>query len=222
MAASQQRKPVFLILAIVVGVVLGWTARGILDDAVNVAQTQEESVASTKSELANEAQDASGFDKPVARPSSRSSLTSETSQAAESVLVRDDQRDSQTIPQAPRSRVERRAVPVSDAHASFIRSQYRNDEETGERRAVRDILESEATDDSWSYFMEQTLHMFISSHANAGNFSIFHIECRTTLCEIQAIGFDESTQPDWSSCRSSQVRLFPTARFIAYPQDNSV
>ena len=108
------------------------------------------------------------------------------------------QQETPATPLTPPDTLERRAIPVSDAHASIIYSQSTRDEQTGERRTVRDILESEPKDDNWSYFMEQTLQLFISGHAEADKFSIFHIECRTTICEIQAIGFDESTSPDWS------------------------
>jgi hypothetical protein len=60
------------------------------------------------------------------------------------------------------------------------------------------VLEAEEIDDSWSYFMKQSLQLFLSSHVEAIKFSIFHIECRTSMCEIQAVGFNDSTAPDWS------------------------
>ncbi len=58
-------------------------------------------------------------------------------------------------------------------------------------------IAAEPEDDNWSYFMEQSLMLFMSQHRNAEMFSIFNIECRTTLCEIQVIGYDQSTSPDW-------------------------
>ena len=68
---------------------------------------------------------------------------------------------------------------------------------SGGRATQHAELEAEPEDDSWSYFMEQSITIFLSQHRNADLFSVFSIECRTTLCEIQVIGFDQSTSPDW-------------------------
>lgn len=85
------------------------------------------------------------------------------------------------------------AVPVSDAHKSFL-----GREDGGGSSGIHTELENEPEDADWSYFMEQALSQFLSQHPNAGLFSIFSIECRTTICEIQSIGYNDSTAPDWS------------------------
>jgi hypothetical protein len=82
------------------------------------------------------------------------------------------------------------AIPVSDAHAKLLGG-------TDRRNSKHAELEAEPEDDNWSYFMEQSLSMFLSQHPNAGLFTVFSVECRSTLCQIQVIGFDESTSPDW-------------------------
>jgi len=98
-------------------------------------------------------------------------------------------------PQGARSLelVERTAVRVSEAHKDLLARQ-----DGAGRSDVHAELEAEPEDDSWSYFMEQALNQFISRHPNTSKFAIFNIECRTTLCEIQAVGYDDSTSPDWS------------------------
>ena len=84
----------------------------------------------------------------------------------------------------------RRPIPISDAHAEMLGN-------SGGRSSMHAKIEAEPEDDNWSYFMEQSLMLFVSQHRNSEMFSIFNIECRTTLCEIQVVGYDESTSPDW-------------------------
>ena len=85
-------------------------------------------------------------------------------------------------------------IPISDAHAEMLQS---SGGKTGGRASKHAEIEAEPNDDNWSYFMEQSVTIFLSQHQNAELFSVFNIECRTTLCEIQVIGFDQSTSPDW-------------------------
>ena len=81
-------------------------------------------------------------------------------------------------------------IPISNAHAEMLG-------DSGGRSSKHAEIEAEPKDDNWSYFMEQSLMLFVSQHRNSELFSIFNIECRTTLCEIQVIGYNESTSPDW-------------------------
>ncbi len=101
------------------------------------------------------------------------------------------------------------AIPVSDAHAKLLGGAERRNSKHAE-------IEAEPEDDNWSYFMEQSISMFLSQHPNAGLFTVFSVECSTTLCQIQIIGFDESTSPDWGRVlfdlrKSALVRLQPGA-----------
>ncbi len=198
MTSSTSKGTAYVSLGLMVGVVLGWAARGVVERDEDALPVHEESQAATESEPANEAPAPSDPIEPQAPPSGRPDSIASTPEGDTSETGFEDQQPVQAAFQTPPGDAERRAIPVSDAHASIIHSQSTQDEETGERRRIRDILESEERDESWSYFMEQTLRMFIANHADAGKFSVFHIECRTTMCEIQVIGFDESTSPDWS------------------------
>lgn len=62
---------------------------------------------------------------------------------------------------------------------------------------LRTELESEPKDDSWAYYMEQTLLQYLSAHPSIDQFEISSIQCRTTKCQIEVFGFDESTVPVW-------------------------
>lgn len=61
----------------------------------------------------------------------------------------------------------------------------------------RSDLMSEPKDDSWAYYMEQTILQFLASHPAMSEFDVSYIECRTTTCQIQVVGFDASTGPTW-------------------------
>lgn len=62
---------------------------------------------------------------------------------------------------------------------------------------LRTELALEPKDDSWAYYMEQTLLQFLGSHSSMAQFSISSIECRTTKCLVEVTGYDESTVPVW-------------------------
>ena len=62
---------------------------------------------------------------------------------------------------------------------------------------LRAKLELEQKDSSWAYYMEQTLLQFLSGHPSIDQFDVSRIECRTSKCQIEVIGFSESTAPVW-------------------------
>jgi hypothetical protein len=49
-------------------------------------------------------------------------------------------------------------------------------------------LEREERDDSWSYPLEAELQNSLLADASAGGFSIEHVECRATACEVRLSG----------------------------------
>jgi hypothetical protein len=59
-------------------------------------------------------------------------------------------------------------------------------------------LMEEPEDTAWAPYMEQNISMFLSRHPAAGEFEIAYIDCRTSRCQVKAIGFDESTGPTWN------------------------
>lgn len=67
-------------------------------------------------------------------------------------------------------------------------------------------------DAAWGPFMEQTLRQFLASHRAAPQFDILSIQCTSRLCEIRAVGFDESAEPVWSQV-VYDIRQQPWAEF---------
>ena len=136
-------------------------------------------------------------DEPEASANENARRTHADDGSLETTSAEASQHSDLSKPVAPAERVaqtgERVPVSVSDAHKDMLARA-----DGGGQTATHEELEAQPEDDSWSYFMEQALAEFIGGHPNADKFVIFNIECRTTLCEIQAVGYDGSTSPDWS------------------------
>lgn len=62
---------------------------------------------------------------------------------------------------------------------------------------ARDARAKEPIDQSWAHYMEQTLSQYLASHPKASQFDITSVNCRSSFCEVVAVGFDESTWPVW-------------------------
>jgi hypothetical protein len=73
-------------------------------------------------------------------------------------------------------------------------------------------LELEPKDNSWAYYMEQTLLQFLGSHPSTAQFDISRIECRTTRCQLEVVGYDESTEPVWQQVMYD-IRQQPWSEF---------
>jgi len=73
-------------------------------------------------------------------------------------------------------------------------------------------LQSEPKDNSWGYFMDETITQFLGSYPTINEFDISYVECRTTLCQIQVTGYDESTGPTWNRIMFD-LRQQPWAEF---------
>jgi hypothetical protein len=76
-------------------------------------------------------------------------------------------------------------------------------------------LDLEPKDDSWAYYMEQALLQFLSSHPSIAQFDISRIECRTTKCQVEVTGYDESTVPVWQQVMYD-IRQQPWSEFGQY------
>ena len=62
---------------------------------------------------------------------------------------------------------------------------------------LRKKFEDEEKDFEWAHFNEQAIHQFLARHPMGTEFQIPSVECRSTICQIEAVGFDESTGPSW-------------------------
>lgn len=63
------------------------------------------------------------------------------------------------------------------------------------RRSLREqaAREAEPKDPGWSYSTEQQLLEFTAHHPQAGKFQITSVDCRTTYCELKAVGGDNES-----------------------------
>lgn len=77
---------------------------------------------------------------------------------------------------------------------------------------VRAEFYQEPKDESWAYYMEQTLLQFLGGHRLIGQFDILSLECRTTRCQVEVAGFDASTVPVWQQVMYD-VRQQPWSEF---------
>ena len=76
-------------------------------------------------------------------------------------------------------------------------------------------LEREMRDDSWSYPMEAEIQNSLVADASAGNFTVEHVECRATACEVRlsAKGAQADAMTRWASGMHAQSlgsRLLPS------------
>jgi hypothetical protein len=76
-------------------------------------------------------------------------------------------------------------------------------------------LEREMRDDSWSYPMEAEIQNSLVADASAGNFTVEHVECRATACEIRlsAKGAQADAMSRWANglhAQSLGSRLLPS------------
>ena len=93
-------------------------------------------------------------------------------------------------------------VRTAEAENQGAVDQARNDSGASDRLPrwpgnIQGVIDAEPKDDSWAYYMEQTMLEYLSSHPAISQFEISYIECRTTVCQVKVIGYDESTSPVW-------------------------
>jgi hypothetical protein len=58
-------------------------------------------------------------------------------------------------------------------------------------------LNKEPRDDSWAYFTEHAIELFLSNHRDMSDFALKFIECRSNSCQIGVEGYDKVTGPTW-------------------------
>jgi hypothetical protein len=76
-------------------------------------------------------------------------------------------------------------------------------------------LDLEPKDNSWAYYMEQTLLQFLGGHPSTAQFDISRIECRTITCQLEVVGYDEGTVPVWQQVMYD-IRQQPWSEFGQY------
>lgn len=97
------------------------------------------------------------------------------------------------------------AIPVPEELAGLL-------DEGGRMAQLHRQLESEAEELSWSPYMEAQIAGYLSQKPALAEFSIPLIECRTTLCEVQVIGYGESPMQNWMNA-TADMRAQPWYEF---------
>jgi hypothetical protein len=78
--------------------------------------------------------------------------------------------------------------------------------EEGSAGKLHVALEAEARDDTWAYAAETRLQNSLVNEVGSGKFTLNHMECRATLCEVHLSGSDTQSRAmqDWTNEISKQ------------------
>ncbi len=85
-------------------------------------------------------------------------------------------------------------------------------DEGGRMAQLHGQIESEAEELSWSTYMEAQIAGYLSQKLSLSELSIPLIECRTTLCEVQVIGYGDSPMQNWMNA-TGDMRAQPWYEF---------
>lgn len=63
--------------------------------------------------------------------------------------------------------------------------------------ADHEKLEYEPRDDAWAMKSERLIRQELAQHPNAGDFDVIAVDCRQTLCAIQAFSYGKNSHREW-------------------------
>jgi hypothetical protein len=91
--------------------------------------------------------------------------------------------------------------------------------------ADHETLEHEPRDDAWATQAEQLIRQSLARHGSARNFDVIAVDCRQTLCAIQAFSYGESGQREWVNAidelyKETLVSMFDSVN-TAFPNQGS-
>lgn len=84
--------------------------------------------------------------------------------------------------------------------------------EGGRMAELHRRVENEAEELSWSTYMEAQIAGYLNQKLPLSELSVPLIECRTTLCEVQVIGYGESPMQSWINA-TGDMRAQPWYEF---------
>jgi hypothetical protein len=84
----------------------------------------------------------------------------------------------------------RSAFTLSSDHQALIR-------EALIAAADHELLEHEPRDDPWASDAEQLIRQELARHESAGNIDVVAVDCRQTVCAIQAFAYGENGHRAW-------------------------
>ncbi|HJV68842.1 hypothetical protein [Ideonella sp.] len=88
---------------------------------------------------------------------------------------------------------------ASPVHSSFALSSDHQTliHETLLAAADHELLESEPREDAWATESERLIRDELGRHGSAGDFEVIAVDCRRTLCAIQAFSYGENGHRAW-------------------------
>ncbi|MBC7377159.1 MAG: hypothetical protein H7346_06945 [Burkholderiaceae bacterium] len=121
-------------------------------------------------------------------------------------------------PSLPAASPVRSAFALSSDHQALIH-------DTVLAAADHEQLEREPRDDAWATEAERLIRQELARNARAGNFDVITVDCRQTLCAIQAFSYGESGYREWVKAvdelyRQTLVNLFDSVN-TAFPNQGS-
>ncbi len=99
----------------------------------------------------------------------------------------------------------RNEIPVPQELAGLL-------DEGGRMAQLHRRVENEAEELSWSTYMEAQIAGYLNQKLPLSELSVPLIECRTTLCEVQVIGYGESPMQSWMTA-TGDMRAQPWYEF---------
>ena len=90
----------------------------------------------------------------------------------------------------PEARPARSVFALSSDHQALI-------QETLFAPADHELLEHEPRDDAWATESERLIRQELARHGSAGDFDVIAVDCRQTLCAIQAFSYGENGHREW-------------------------
>lgn len=93
-------------------------------------------------------------------------------------------------PAPPTASPARSAFALSSDHQALIH-------ETVLASSDHERLEQEPRDDAWATAAERLIRQELARHARAGDFDLVAVDCRQTLCAIQAFSYGENGHREW-------------------------
>jgi hypothetical protein len=173
--------------SLIAGLVIGAVGSSLVHRAID---RERESAPETQQRIAGQVDAEARADAEVAARESRASMPDAGSAVAPTS-------DEETL--GGKAEASVRARPPSTANSppgtAPVTTTTSLSDTSVSARAVR---MKEDKDVAWSPYMEQTLRQFLAGHRLIHQFDIRGIDCRTTFCNIVAVGFDDSTGPVWT------------------------
>ena len=90
----------------------------------------------------------------------------------------------------PEARQPRSAFALSSDHQTLI-------QQTVLARADHELLEHQPRDDAWASESERLIRQELERDPSAGDFEVIAVDCRQTLCAVQAFSYGENGHREW-------------------------